>query len=76
MPIVQPDQPGRTFACELNFSRGETIDDTQLVTIQTAINDRWSGLQQHYDRAGGHRAELPISVAQAIMEDFEPYLPQ
>jgi Fe-S-cluster containining protein len=75
MPVVDPTQPSRTFACELNFSRGETIDDTQLVTIQTAINDRWSGLQRHYDQAGGRRAELPISVAQAIMEDFEPYLP-
>ena len=65
----------RTFACELNFRRGEAIDDPQLVTIQSGINDRWSALQRQHDEAGGRRAELPISVAQAIMEDFEPYLP-
>ena len=75
MPIVDSTQPGRTFACELNFRRGEAIDDPQLVSIQTGINERWSALQRHYDEAGGRRAELPISVAQAIMEDFEPYIP-
>jgi Fe-S-cluster containining protein len=75
MPVVDPGQPGRTFACELNFKRGETIGDPRLVTIQTGINERWTSLQQGYDQAGGRRAELPISVARAIMEDFEPYLP-
>lgn len=75
MPIVDATQPGRTFACELNFRRGEAIADSQLVTIQTGINERWSTLQRQYDQAGGRRAELPISVARAIMEDFEPYLP-
>ena len=76
MPIVDLTQPGRTFACELNFRRGEAIDDPQLITIQTGINDRWNGLQHRYGEAGGRRSELPISVAQAIMEDFEPYLPR
>lgn len=75
IPVVDPTQPGRTFACELNFRRGEAIDDSQLVTIQTGINERWTTLQWRYDQAGGRRAELPISVARAIMEDFEPYLP-
>jgi Fe-S-cluster containining protein len=76
MPVVDPTQPGRPFACELNFKRGETIDDPRLVTIQTGINERWTSLQQGYDQAGGRRAELPISVARAIMEDFEAYLPR
>jgi Fe-S-cluster containining protein len=76
MPLVDPRQPGRVFACELNFKRGEQIDDHQLVEIQTGLSENWGQVQRDYDHAGGRRHDLPISVADAILEDFEDYLPR
>ncbi len=75
-PLHHPDKPGRIFACELNFSPGETIEDSKLVQIQTRTAGRWSGLQRDYDRAGGRRHELPITVAHAILHDFQDHLPK
>jgi Fe-S-cluster containining protein len=76
MPLVDPRQPGRVSACELNFQRGERIDDQRLVEIQTGLSENWSQAQRDYDHAGGRRHDLPISVADAILEDFEDYLPR
>ena len=75
IPLYNPQKPGQVFACELNFSAGEEITDGQLVQIQTGIYDRWKRVQDEYNRAGGRRHEQPITVARAILEDFEGYLP-
>lgn len=76
MPLVDPRQPQRVFACELNFRPGEAIQDPQLVQIQTGLAKSWEQVQRDYDHAGGRRHDLPISVADAILEDFEEYLPR
>ena len=76
VPLHYPDKPGRIFACELNFSPGEAIEDGKLVQIQTGTAERWSGLQHDYDRAGGLRHEFPITVAHAIPNDFQGHLPK
>jgi Fe-S-cluster containining protein len=76
MPLVDPREPGRVFACELNFLPGQHIDDPELVTIQTGMSESWGQVQRDYDHAGGRRHDLPISVADAILKDFEGYLPQ
>ena len=68
MPIYNPDKPGRLFACELNFQDGETIDDPQLVQIQSAIHHDWKQQQAEYNEAGGSRDDEPITVAKAIIE--------
>ncbi len=75
IPLYNPLQPGRVFACELNFLAGDEIDDPRLVQIQTGIYERWKGVQEDYNRAGGRRDELPVTVARALLEDFEEYLP-
>ncbi len=71
MPLYNPQRPGQVFACELNFSSGEEIADGQLVQIQTGIYDRWKRAQEDYNAAGGRRDDRPITVARAILEDFE-----
>ncbi len=76
MPLVDPREPGRVFACELNFRPGEQIHDPKLVEIQTGLAESWSKVQRDFDHAGGRRHDLPISVADAILEDFEEYLPR
>ncbi len=76
MPIYHPEQPARIFACELNFRPGEAFEDPHLVRIQTGLAEAWTGLQSDYDRDGGKRDELPISVAHAILKDYEGHLPR
>ena len=63
------------FRSELNFAPGEEIVDNQLVRIQTGIYQDWKQAQEEYNRAGGCRDERPITVARALVEDFEDYLP-
>jgi Fe-S-cluster containining protein len=71
MPLHNPQKPGQVFACELNFAAGEEIADDRLVQIQTGIYERWKGVQQDYNRAGGRRDERPVTVARALLEDFD-----
>ena len=75
VPLYNPKQPDRIHACELNFAPGEEIEATELVQIQTGIHDRWAEVNQNYNRQGGPRDPKPLTVARAILEDFEPYLP-
>jgi len=75
IPLYNPLKPDRVFACELNFSPGEEIDDPRLVQIQTGIYDDWKVAQGDYNAACGLRDDFPITVARALLEDFEGYLP-
>lgn len=70
MPLWNPDRPGRVYACELNFSPGDEIEDGQLIQIQTGLHNAWKALQSEYNDAGGYRDPNPITVARAILEDF------
>jgi Fe-S-cluster containining protein len=76
MPLYNPQKPDRIFACELNFRPGEEIMDSQLVQIHTQLCQEAANVQGEYNRQGGKRDEKPITVARAILEDFEPYLPK
>ena len=75
IPLYNPQKPGQVFACELNFAAGEEIVDDQLVHIQTGLYQDWKQTQEDYNRAGGRRDQRPITVARALVEDFEGYLP-
>jgi Fe-S-cluster containining protein len=71
IPLYNPRKPNQLFACELNFSPGEELEVTELVQIQTAIQERWGEVQAEYNKRGGRRDPEPITVARAILEDFE-----
>ncbi len=73
IPLFSPQKPDRVFACELNFRSGEEIDDSQLVQIQTELYHEAVEVQAEYNRNGGRRDAKPITVARAILEDFEDY---
>ena len=75
VPLYNPKKPDQIFACELNFRPGEEIEATELVQIQTAIHDRWAVVNREYNQRGGRRDPKPLTVARAILEDFEKYLP-
>ncbi len=75
MPLHHPEKPGRVFACELNFRPGESYQDPQLVTIQSAMAEDWVQLQAEFDRTGGKREPEPICVADALLEDYAANMP-
>lgn len=70
IPLYNPDKPGQVFACELNFKAGDSIEDDELVEIQTEIHHAWKQVQTDYNDAGGYRDAEVITVARAILEDF------
>ena len=75
IPLHHPERPGRIFACELNFSRGESYQDSQLVPIQSAMAEDWVQLQAEFDKRGGQREQEPICVADALLKDYEAHMP-
>jgi Fe-S-cluster containining protein len=75
MPLFNPAKPDRIFACELNFQPGEELDVEDLVQIQTVLHDEWKQVQGRYNSTGGRRDPQPITVARALLEDFESFLP-
>jgi Fe-S-cluster containining protein len=75
VPLYSPQKPDRIFACELNFRPGEEIHDPDLVQIHTRLYNEWTGAQAGYNQRGGRRDPKPLTVARAILEDFEPYMP-
>lgn len=76
IPLYNPQKPGQIFACDLNFRPGAEITDPDLVQIHTGLNRRWRAVQTDYNESGGRRDPEPITVARAILEDFEPYAPR
>jgi Fe-S-cluster containining protein len=71
IPLYNSRKPKQLFACELNFSPGEELEVTELVQVQTGIQERWGEVQAEYNKRGGRRDPEPITVARAILEDFE-----
>lgn len=76
IPLYNPRKPDHIFACELNFKPGEEIHDGNLIQIHTWLHDEWAAVQSGYNERGGRRDPRPLTVARAILEDFEPYLPE
>ena len=73
--LTHPNEADRVFACQLNFSPGERIDDAQLIPGQRELARQTLALNQMYVQAGGRRYSEPITVAHALLEDFQAYLP-
>ncbi len=75
VPLYNPAKPDQVFACELNFAPGEEVEENGLVQIQTEIHDQWLRANANYNQRGLRRVDRPITVARAILEDFEDCLP-
>jgi len=73
--LMDPGETDRVFACQLNFSEGESIDDAQLISAQRDLARQTLNLNQMFVQASGRRYSEPITVAHALLEDFQAYLP-
>ncbi len=55
--------------------RGTAIRNSPGAYSQTSLYRQWKQAQEDYNAAGARRDELPVTVARALLEDFEDYLP-
>jgi Fe-S-cluster containining protein len=73
--LIHPNQADRVFACQLNFTPGQRIEDSHLRASQQKVSSQRAALDRAYTTAKGRRFHEPVTVAHALLEDFEPYLP-
>ena len=66
MPMYDYKNPGKIYACELNFAEGEEIYDDELIPNQTAIGMKWDQLKEDYAqrKSGGEKF---TTVADSIL---------
>ncbi len=74
-PVRLPQYPDRLFACELNFPQGTTIEDERLNPAQQRLAERHEEVEKRFDASRGRRYHEPVTVAHALLEDFERRLP-
>lgn len=73
--VMHASYSDRVFACQLNFSPGERIDDAELTKRHALLAQQKVTADRVYTESGGKRYHEPITVAHALVEDFETYLP-
>lgn len=73
--LIHPNQADRVFACQLNFTPGQRIEDSHLRASQQKVSSQREALEQAYATAKGRRFHEPVTVAHALIEDFGSYLP-
>lgn len=54
IPIYDYKNPGKVYACELNFKDGEEIIDENLIPNQTSIGKKWDELKEEYEKNNGN----------------------
>ncbi|MCC6866230.1 MAG: YkgJ family cysteine cluster protein [Ignavibacteria bacterium] len=59
MPIYDYKDPGKLYACELNFNDGDELTDELLILNQTNIGKKWDALKDDFE--GGS-----TTIAEAI----------
>lgn len=58
MPIYDYKNPGRIYACELNFKDGDEIIDDNLIPNQTEIGKKWDELKKEFGEGSTTIAEV------------------
>jgi len=67
-PVYDYKNPGKLFACELNFSNGEEIADNELIPRQTIIGKKWDELKTEFNNQEGLIENASTSIAEAILD--------
>lgn len=66
-PLYDYKNPGKLFACKLNFTEGEEIIDKDLVAKQTIIGRKWDELKTEFNIAHGLNENASTTIAEAIL---------
>ncbi len=67
-PLYDYKNPGKVFACELNFNAGEEIIDDELIPAQTLIGKMWDELKTEFNSKYDLKEIAPTTIAEAIMK--------
>lgn len=66
-PVYDYKNPGKLFACELNFSDGEEIIDNELIPNQSMIGIEWDELKTIYNKNNDLDEIASTTIAKAIL---------
>lgn len=66
-PVYDYKDPGKIYACELNFSEGEEIFDDELIPNQTEIGKKWDELKTEFNIENGFKKTASTTIAEAIL---------
>lgn len=67
-PIYDYKNPGNLFACELNFSNGEEIIDSELIPNQSLIGKKWDELKTAFNKVNDLKENASTTIAEAILD--------
>ncbi|MDZ4711216.1 MAG: YkgJ family cysteine cluster protein [bacterium] len=66
-PVYDYKNPGKIFSCELNFSKGEEIDDIELIPNQTFIGKKWDELKTEFNIVTDAKENASTTIAEALL---------
>jgi Fe-S-cluster containining protein len=66
-PVYDYKNPGKIFACELNFEEGEEITDEKLIPNQTLIGKQWDELKTEFNIKHNLNKNASTTIAEAIL---------
>ncbi len=66
-PVYDYKNPGKLFACELNFAEGEEIIDNELIPNQTRLGKEWDKLKTDFNTEFGLIENASTTIAEAIL---------
>ena len=67
-PVYDYKNPGNLFACELNFSNGEEIIDSELIPNQSLIGKKWDELKTAFNKVNDLKENASTTIAEAILD--------
>ncbi len=70
-PVYDYKNPGKLFACELNFSNGEEIVDNELIPNQTLIGKKWDELKTEFNMENILKENTSTTIAEAILDSLD-----
>ncbi|MDQ3019339.1 MAG: YkgJ family cysteine cluster protein [Bacteroidota bacterium] len=65
-PVYDYKNPGKIFACDLNFKEGEEIIDDELISNQTSIGKEWDKLKTEFNTLSDLSENSSTTIAEAI----------
>lgn len=66
-PVYDYKDPGKLYACELNFAAGEEINDNALIKEQTNIGIKWDELKTEFNIKNDLNKNASTTIAEALL---------
>ena len=67
-PVYDYKNPGKLYACELNFGNGEEISDNELIPRQTNIGKLWDEIKTEFNKENNLNERASTTIAEALLD--------